>query len=153
MFTVVPPYGAHLAVYRLFSAKSGSIMGLRQSVMAVTAGALLTAAPVLAQQSPAFPPQASPVEGQPPRLGAPPPGEPVVADHHVSSADLGYQSGIGPAVGQTVTWHGMLYRVVQVVAQDGRPTFSGGSRHVITTEGGTLDIGLKALDDTLQAAL
>jgi hypothetical protein len=86
-----------------------------------------------------------PVPGEAPLLGAPPPGAPMVADVHVSSVKLGYDKGVGPAPGQTVTWQGASYFVVDAVAKDGRPTFSGGSRFVITSEGGTLEIGLKAV--------
>jgi hypothetical protein len=86
-----------------------------------------------------------PVSGETPRLGAPPPGTPTVADVHVSSIDLGFDRGVGPAPGQTVTWQGASYLVVDASADEGRPTFSGGSRFVITSAGGTLDIGLKAL--------
>lgn len=85
-----------------------------------------------------------PVPGETPRLGAPPPGAPDVADLHVSSAALGFDKGVGPAPGQTVTWQGASYVVVDAVASEGRPTFSGGSRFVITSDGGTLQIGLKA---------
>jgi hypothetical protein len=35
--------------------------------------------------------------------------------------------------------------VVDAVASEGRPTFSGGSRFVITSAGGSLEIGLKAV--------
>ena len=86
-----------------------------------------------------------PVPGEAPRLGAPPPGAPAVADVHLSSVDLGFDRGIGPAPGQTVTWQGASYLVVDAVASEGRPTFSGGSRFVITSAGGALEIGLKAL--------
>jgi hypothetical protein len=87
-----------------------------------------------------------PVHGEPPRLGAPEPGVPAVADVHVSSVDLGFDKGVGPAPGQTVTWKGAAYRVIDATASEGRPTFSGGSRFVITSAGGTLEIGLKAVD-------
>ena len=40
---------------------------------------------------------------------------------------------------------GRIYLVVDVTAEDGRPTFAGGSRFIITTDGGALDIGLKAI--------
>jgi hypothetical protein len=86
-----------------------------------------------------------PMRGEPPPVGAPPPGPPVVPDVHVSSADLGFQRGVGPAPGQTVTWRGTPYLVIDATANGGRPTFSGGSRFVITSEGGTLKIGLKAI--------
>jgi hypothetical protein len=87
-----------------------------------------------------------PIAGEPPRLGAPPPGAPVAADVHVASVQLGFERGIGPAPGQTVTWQGASYLVVDAVASEGRPTFGGGSRFVITSSGGSLEIGLRAID-------
>ena len=86
-----------------------------------------------------------PVVGDPPRMGAPEPSAPEVADVHVPSVDLGFDKSVGPAPGQTVTWQGASYLVVDAVANEGRPTFSGGSHFVITSAGGTLEIGLKAL--------
>jgi hypothetical protein len=87
-----------------------------------------------------------PVPGETPRLGAPEPSVPAVADVHVSSVDLGFDKGVGPAPGQTVTWKGASYLVIDAVASESRPTFSGGSRFVITSAGGTLEIGLKAVE-------
>lgn len=87
-----------------------------------------------------------PIRGEAPRLSAPPPGAPVVADVHVASVALGFDKGVGPAPGQTVTWKGASYLVVDAVASEGRPTFSGGSRFVITCAGGALEIGLKAVE-------
>jgi hypothetical protein len=101
------------------------------------AGACLVALPAVAGEAP--------LPGVPPRVGAPPAGTPPVADHHVPATDLGFERGIGPAVGQTVSWRGVRYLVVDVTADGGRPTFSGGSRFSITTAEGALDIGLKAL--------
>jgi hypothetical protein len=86
-----------------------------------------------------------PVPGETPRLGAPESGVPAVADVHVASVDLGFDKGVGPAPGQTVTWRSASYLVIDAVASEGRPTFGGGSRFVITSEGGTLQIGLKAI--------
>jgi hypothetical protein len=108
------------------------------------AGACLMALPVLANEAP--PADGAPVPGEPPRVGAPPPALPLVADRHVPSTDLGFECGIGPAAGQTVSWHGERYLVVDVTADGSRPTFSGGSRFAITTAGGSLEIGLKALE-------
>jgi hypothetical protein len=101
------------------------------------AGACCVALPAIAGEAP--------IPGEPPRVGAPPPGEPMVADRHVPSTDLGFERGVGPAAGQTVTWQSVRYLVVDVAADGGRPTFSGGSRFVITTAGGALDIRLKAI--------
>ncbi|HEY4168324.1 MAG TPA: hypothetical protein VGM96_16185 [Reyranella sp.] len=101
----------------------------------------IAAVPAVAQP---LPPE-KPVPGEPPRLGAPPPGTPDVADVHVPSVALGFDKGVGPAPGWTVTWQGVSYVVVDAVASEDRPIFSGGSRFVITSAGGTLQIGLKAV--------
>jgi hypothetical protein len=114
-----------------------SLWGSIGIAVAVLMGALPAAAQPLAPEKP--------VPGETPRLGAPPPGVPDVADVHVPSVALGFDKGIGPATGQTVTWQGASYVVVDAVASEGRPTFSGGSRFVITSAGGTLQIGLKAV--------
>jgi hypothetical protein len=117
----------------------------RASLLSLSLGIAL-ALPAAAQplQSPLAPEK--PVPGEPPRLGAPEPGAPAVADLHVSSVALGFDKGVGPAPGQTVSWQGASYLVIDAVASEGRPTFSGGSRFVITSAGGTLEIGLKAVD-------
>ena len=78
---------------------------------------------------------------------APPAGAPVVADLHVASTELGFQRGIGPAPGRTVAYRGLEYLVVEVAAAGDGPIFSGGSRFVITTKGGALDVGLRAMDE------
>jgi hypothetical protein len=108
------------------------------------AGACLIALPVLANEAPL--PDVAPLPGETPRVGAQSPGLPLVADRHVPSTDLGFERGIGPAAGQTVSWRGERYLVVDVTADGRRPTFSGGSRFAITTAGGALEIGLKALE-------
>jgi hypothetical protein len=77
----------------------------------------------------------------------PPAGVPVVADLHVASTELGFQQGIAPALGRTVGYRGLEYMVVEVAAVGDGPIFSGGSRFVITTKGGALDVGLKAMDE------
>lgn len=100
-------------------------------------GACLGALPALAGEAP--------IPGEAPRVGAPPPGGPLVAERHIPSTELGFERGIGPAAGQTVSWRGARYLVVDVVADGGRPTFSGSSRFAVTTAGGALDIGLKAV--------
>jgi len=78
---------------------------------------------------------------------APPAGAPVLADLHVASTELGFQRGIAPAPGRTVGYRGLDYLVVEVTAVGDGPVFSGGSRFVITTKGGGLDVGLKAMDE------
>jgi hypothetical protein len=78
---------------------------------------------------------------------APPAGVPLVADLHVASTELGFQQGIAPAPGRTVDYRGLEYLVVEVAAVGDSPIFSGGSHFVITTKGGALDVGLKAMDE------
>ena len=78
---------------------------------------------------------------------APPAGAPVVADLHVASTELGFEQGIAPAPGRSVGYRGLDYLVVEVTAVGDGPIFSGGSRFVITTRGGALDVGLKAMDE------
>ena len=78
---------------------------------------------------------------------------PTVADLHVSSTALGFEKGIAPAPGRTIDYRGQEYLVVEVAAVDNSPTFSGGSRFVITVRGGALEVGLKAMDgDVRQVA-
>jgi hypothetical protein len=95
---------------------------------------------------PSLPPLTTrPTAAKAPPVNPPPAGPPEIADHHIASTDLGFERGIGPAPGWGVTWRGRIYVVVDVTARDGRPTFAGGSHFIITTEGGALDIGLKAI--------
>jgi hypothetical protein len=93
---------------------------------------------------PLLPPATSePVPSQE-RVEAPPAG---VADVHVASTELGFKKGIAPAPGRTVGYRGSNYLVIEVAAVGDGPTFSGGSQFVITTRGGALEVGLKAMDD------
>lgn len=69
------------------------------------------------------------------------------ADLHVASTDLGFDRAVAPAPGRIVGYRGREYLVVEVVALANGPTFSGGSRFVITTRGGALEVGLRAVDD------
>ena len=55
--------------------------------------------------------------------------------------------GIAPAHGRADAYQGPEYLVVEVAETGGGPTFSGGSRFVIATKGGALEIGLKAMDE------
>jgi hypothetical protein len=88
---------------------------------------------------------APPTAAREPSIHPPPAGPREIPDHQVASTDLGFERGIGPALGRGVTWRGRTYIVVEVTTPDGRPTFAGGSRFIVTTEGGVLEIGLKAL--------
>lgn len=109
-------------------------------------GGFKKAIPLPPCAEPSLPPiTAPPTAAKEPSIFPPPAGPREVPEHHVASTDLGFERGIGPAPGRGVTWQGRKYIVVEVTTPDGRPTFAGGSRFVITTEGGVLDIGLKAL--------
>ena len=119
-------------------------MGRAHSLSLWASIGIALAMPAVAQPLSTLAPE-KPVAGETPKLGAPPPGVPEVADVHVRSVDLGFDKGVGPAPGQSVTWQGGAYVVVDAVASEGRPTFSGGSRFVITSAGGSLEIGLKAV--------
>jgi len=97
---------------------------------------------------PSLPPATiAPMPSKPSSEAAPPAGVPAVADLHVASTELGFQKGIAPAPGHNVNYQGQEYLVVEVAAVGDGPTFSGGSRFVITTQGGALDVGLKAMDE------
>jgi hypothetical protein len=76
---------------------------------------------------------------------AEPPGEPLIADQHVASTDLGFQQGVAPAPGRSITFGGQKYRVVDVRVAGGGPTFAGGSPFVIGVSGSVLQVGLKAI--------
>ena len=76
---------------------------------------------------------------------AEPPGEPLIADRHVVSTDLGFQQGVAPAPGRSITFGGQKYRVVDVQAKGGGATFAGGSPFVIGVSGSVLQVGLKAI--------
>jgi hypothetical protein len=109
-------------------------------------GGFKNVGPVPPCAEPSLPPlTAQPTTAKAPSIHPPPAGPPAVAEQHVASTDLGFERGIGPAPGRAVTWRGHKYLVVDVTTRDGRPTFAGGSRFIITTAGGSLDIGLKAL--------
>lgn len=92
-------------------------------------------------------------------LLAPTPGEVMparreqLADVHVASTELGFEKGIGPAVGRQVTWRDREYEVTEVAVAGGGPSFSGGSRFAIAPAGRGLMIGLKELAMEKIAAL
>lgn len=110
--------------------------------------AVMAAQPALAQQAePALPPaNPAPLSAAESSDFAPPASVPAVADVHVASTALGFERGIAPAPGGTIGYQGQEYLVVEVAAVGNGPTFSGGSRFVITTRGGDLEVGLKAVD-------
>lgn len=76
---------------------------------------------------------------------AEPPGEPLLADRHVVSTELGFQQGVAPAPGRSIVFRGQKYRVIDVQTKGGGPTFAGGSPFVIGVSGSILQVGLKAI--------
>ena len=87
-----------------------------------------------------------PMPANPRTEAAPPAGAPVIADFHVAATALGFEKGIAPAHGRAIAYQGQERLVVEVGETGGGPTLSGGSRFVIATKGGALEIGLKAID-------
>lgn len=86
--------------------------------------------------------EAAPIEGKP---NPPTPGpRDIVADFHIESTALGFDQGIGPAVGRDVDYKGKHYTVADVFTANGQPCFSGGSKFAIAPAGGRLVIGLTA---------
>lgn len=131
--------------------KRGAI-GALGGVAAVAAAGILTLTLSLPQRAAAQEPSpmVNPAEHEPPIEGKPAPAYTapldVVADFHIESTVLGFDQGIGPAVGRDVTYNGKLYQVADVFTADGKPCFSGGSRFTIAPAGGRLVIGLKMAD-------
>jgi len=83
----------------------------------------------------------APIEGKP-TVPAPGPYD-VVADFHVESTALGFDQGVGPAVGRDIDYKGKHYMVADVFTANSQPCFSGGSKFSIAPAGGRLVIGLK----------
>ena len=66
---------------------------------------------------------------------------------------LGFEQGIGPAVGREVSYDGKQYTVADIATANGAPCFSGGSNFTIAPAGGRLVIGLKmASPDSVNVA-
>jgi hypothetical protein len=84
---------------------------------------------------------AAPIEGKEQHVEPAP--RDVVADFHVESTVLGFEQGVGPAVGREVSYDGKQYTVAAVAVANGAPCFSGGSHFTIAPAGGRLVIGLK----------
>lgn len=76
-----------------------------------------------------------------------------LADTQVDSVKLGFDRGIGPAVGRNISWRGKEYEVTEVSVVGGGPSFSGNSKFVIAPQGKGLMIGLKEIDAPMVAAL
>lgn len=96
------------------------------------------------EPSPPMGPEApKPIEGKIPSEHPAGPHD-IVADMHVESTALGFDQGVGPAVGREVSYNGKQYVVADVYTVDGQPCFSGGSHFTIAPAGGRLVVGLKA---------
>src|SRR5690348_10463580 len=81
---------------------------------------LLQTAPAFAQSAPLMTaPAGAPLTAPTPDKAPPPAPEPLIADTHVDSTKLGFEKGIGPAVGRTITWRDKQYDVVDVVVIGG----------------------------------
>lgn len=76
-----------------------------------------------------------------------------LADTQVDSVKLGYDKGVGPAIGRNVSWRGKDYEVTGVEVVGGGPSFSGNSKFVIAPQGKGLMIGLKEIDAPMVAGL
>ncbi|WP_085937683.1 hypothetical protein [Enhydrobacter aerosaccus] len=72
--------------------------------------------------------------------------EPLTADLHLASTELGFDKGVGPAPGRSVRYLGHKYRVIDIEVQGGGPSFSGGSAFVVGLAGSSLIVGLKAIE-------
>jgi hypothetical protein len=127
------------------SSLEATIGGFGALVLAV-AVAVLALPGVAGAQEPSPPlgaPLPKPIEGKP-RKENPEPSN-IVADVHVESTVLGFEQGIGPAVGRELSYNGKQYIVADISTVDGAPCFSGGSRFAIAPAGGRLVVGLKML--------
>ena len=88
-------------------------------------------------------PAPKPLEGKQKSPNPPGPRD-VVADFHLESTVLGFDQGIGPAVGRELDYNGKQYTVADIYTVDGQPCFSGGSHFTIAPAGGRLVVGLKS---------
>jgi hypothetical protein len=95
---------------------------------------------------PSLPPgRVTPLESAKRSDYAAPAGPPLIADLHVAATQLGFEPGVGPAPGHSISYRGHKYRVTDVEVKGGGPSLSGGSDFVIGIEGSTLLIGLKSI--------
>jgi len=115
------------------------------AVALMTVGIVASFSDIAGAQEPSPPMKGAldgaPIEGKPTAL-TPGPRD-VVADFHIESTALGYDQGIGPAVGRDIDYKGKHYTVADVFTANGQPCFSGGSKFSIAPAGGRLVIGLK----------
>ncbi len=101
-------------------------------------------APTLSAPGPA------PIEGK--QIIVEPAPRDIAADFHVELTVLGFEPGVGPAVGREVSYDGKQYTVAAVFAADGAPCFSGGSHFTIAPAGGRLVIGLRTAGPAINVA-
>ncbi len=138
---------------RAFSLKA-TINGF--GALALAASVAVSAFPgIAAAQEPSPPlgtPAPKPLEGK--QKSANPPGpRDIAADFHLESTVLGFDQGIGPAVGRELDYNGKHYVVAEIYTVDGQPCFSGGSHFTIAASGGRLVVGLKsATGDSINVA-
>jgi hypothetical protein len=114
-------------------------------VLALAMSVVVFALPRIADaQEPSPPlgaPGPAPIEGKP-KTGTPAPLD-IVADFHVESTVLGFDQGVGPAVGREISYNGKQYTVADIYTAEGAPCFSGGSHFTIAPAGDHLVVGLK----------
>src|SRR5471032_1631832 len=115
--------------------------------LALAASVAVSALPgIAAAQEPSPPlgtPAPKPLEGKQKSPNPPGPRD-VVADFHLESTVLGFDQGIGPAVGRELSYNGKQYAVADVYTADGQPCFSGGSHFTIAPAGGRFVVSDKA---------
>jgi hypothetical protein len=123
----------------------GSTVSGLSAMALVTAGIVASFSGLAIAQEPSppinAPFEAAPIEGKP-TLPTPGPRD-IVADFHIESTALGFEQGIGPAVGRELDYKGKHYTVADVFTANGQPCFSGGSKFAIAPAGGRLVVGLK----------
>src|SRR5476651_1932148 len=115
--------------------------------LALAASVAVSAFPgIAAAQEPSPPlgtPGPKPLEGKQKSPNPPGPRD-IAADFHLESTVLGFEQGIGPAVGRELDYNGKHYVVAAIYTVDGQPCFSGGSHFTIAPAGGRLVVGLKS---------
>ena len=113
--------------------------------LALAVSVAVSALPGIAAAQEPSPPLGTP--GPKPLVGKPNTGTPgprdIAADFHLESTVLGFNQGIGPAVGRELSYNGKQYTVADIYTVDGQPCFSGGSHFTIAPAGGRLVVGLK----------